>query len=391
MSTSSPTLSSPAPSAPSAPPSPPMRVPLLDLTTQYASLKAEVLPVIERVLDGQQLVGGPEVTKLEAAVAAVSGCDHAVGVSSGTDALLAALMGLGVGPGEEVITTPFTFFATAAAIWRVGARPVFVDIDEATYNLDPTLIDAAVTDRTRAIMPVHLYGQMAQMTPILDLAKRRGLRVIEDAAQSIGATQRGHPAGSLGDCGCLSFFPTKNLGGAGDGGMVTTNHAQLAASLRQLRNHGMEPKYYYPHIGGNFRLDTIQAAYLLVKLPHLDTWSARRRANAAIYDEMLGDVEGISTPVILKDNVSIYNQYVIRTPRRDALRAHLAANGVGSEVYYPLCLHEQACFRELGYGRGDFPLAERAADEVVALPIYPELEEEQVRYVATCIRDFAGA
>lgn len=365
---------------------PRMQVPLLDLKMQYASLRQEILPALEAVLESQQLINGPAVRQFEEAVAAYSGCAAAVGVSSGTDAILCALMALEIGPGDEVITSPYTFFATAGCITRVGACPIFVDIDPATYNIDVTKIDAAVTPRTRAIMPVHLFGQMADMDPLMTLAKKHSLAVIEDAAQSIGAAYKGHRAGSIGTLGCLSFFPSKNLGGAGDGGMIVTNDKLLAQRLAIFRNHGMDPKYYHKWVGGNFRLDTLQAAYLLVKLKHLDQWSEQRRRNAALYDQLLADCPQIVRPVIHRDNVSIYNQYVIRSPQRDALKTHLTACGIGCEIYYPLSLHEQECFRDLGYKRRSFPESEKAAAQTLALPIYPELTTEQITYVAECVK-----
>lgn len=365
-----------------------MKVPLLDLKSQYAALRGEILPALEAVLESQQLIGGPAVARLEAAVAAYCGCAYGVGVSSGTDALLCALMGLDIGPGAEVITTPYTFFATAGSIMRAGARPVFVDIDLATFNIDPDRISAAVTSRTRAIMPVHLFGQMAEMDPIMAVADRHGLAVIEDAAQSIGARYKGRPSGSIGTVGALSFFPTKNLGGAGDGGMMVTANASLAHRLAILRNHGMEPKYHYQWIGGNFRLDTLQAAYLLVKLQHLDEWSARRRANGDLYRQRLAGCDEIICPHISPANQTIFNQFVIRSPQRDGLKAHLAAHGIGTEIYYPLSLHEQPCFKSLGYRRGDFPNSELAAAQALALPIYPELSAQQIHYVADTILAF---
>ncbi len=365
-----------------------MKVPLLDLKPQYAALRNEILPAIEAVLDSQQLIGGPAVGQLEAAVAAYCGCAHGVGVSSGTDALLCALMGLDIGPGAEVITTPYTFFATAGSIMRAGAKPVFVDIEPRTFNIDPERISAAVTSHTRAIMPVHLFGQMADMDPIMAIAARHGLAVIEDAAQSIGAKYKGRPSGSIGTVGALSFFPTKNLGGAGDGGMMVTSDATLAHRLAILRNHGMEPKYHYQWIGGNFRLDTLQAAYLLVKLKHLEEWSARRRTNADLYLQRLAGCNGVTCPYTSPANQTIFNQFVIRSPRRDQLKAHLAAHGVSTEIYYPLSLHEQPCFKSLGYRRGDFPISEAAADQSLALPIYPELTATQIHYVADTILAF---
>ncbi len=375
------------PSIPAAMPAR-MTVPLLDLKPQYAALADQLRPAVEEVLQSQVLINGPAVAKLEAAIAAYSDAQAGVGVSSGTDALLCALMGLDIGPDHEVITTPFTFFATAGSIARVGAKPVFVDIDPVTFNIDPARIEAAITPRTRAIMPVHLFGQVADMDPIMAIAKRHNLAVIEDAAQAIGATYRGKKAGSIGTAGCFSFFPTKNLGGPGDGGMIVTQDTKLAARLTALRNHGSQVRYYHQEVGANFRLDTLQAAYLLVKLPHLDGWSAKRRQNAALYDQLLANVPQVTTPQVTAGNVSIYNQYVIRVEKRDDLRAFLAENGVGSEVYYPLCMHQQACFANLGYKTGDLPESERAASEVLALPIFPELAEAQITYVGGKIAEF---
>ncbi len=365
-----------------------MQVPLLDLKAQYATIKDEMLPAVEAVMASQYFINGPEVKELEAQVAAYSGCKAAVGVSSGTDALLAALMALGIGPGDEVITTPYTFFATAGSIWRTGARPAFVDIEPDTFNIDAAKIAAAVTDKTKAIMPVHLFGQVAEMDPIRAVAKKRDLYVIEDAAQAIGAEYKGRRAGSIGTVGCFSFFPSKNLGGMGDGGMIATQDAELVDRLTQCRNHGSKPKYYHKWVGGNFRLDTIQAAGLIVKLRHLDDWSAGRRANAARYNELFADFEPVVTPAVRDYNVSIYNQYVIRVPRRDELQAFLKGRDVGTAIYYPLSLHQQECFASLGCKKGDFPESERAAAESLALPIYPELTDEQISYVADTIKEF---
>jgi dTDP-4-amino-4,6-dideoxygalactose transaminase len=298
-------------------------------------------------------------------------------------------MSLEIGGGDEVITTPFTFFATAGCIVRTGAKPVFVDIDPRTYNINPQLIAAAVTKKTKAIMPVHLFGQMADMDPIMDVAKKHGLAVIEDAAQSITSTYKGRKAGSIGTVGCFSFFPSKNLGGIGDGGMVVTNEKGLYERLVMMRNHGQNPKYYYKYIGGNFRLDPIQAAALLVKLPHLDEWSRARRRNADYYNRKFA-ATSVITPYVSPDCMSIYNQYVIRVPKRDKVIAHLRKNNIGCEIYYPLPMHLQECFAYLGYKRGDFPQAEKAANEVMAIPIYPELTDEMKNYVAETIRAFLG-
>jgi dTDP-4-amino-4,6-dideoxygalactose transaminase len=361
-----------------------MQVPLLDLKAQYATIKKEVLTAVSEVLESQCCIGGPKVAELEAKILAISDCKFAVGVSSGTDAILNCLMSLEIGAGDEVITSPFTFFATAGCIARVGAKPVFVDIDPRTYNINPKLIEAAVTKKTRAIMPVHLFGQMADMEPVMTIAKKHGLSVIEDAAQSITSTYKGKKAGSIGNVGCFSFFPSKNLGGIGDGGMVVTSDKQLYERLSIMRNHAMNPKYYHKYVGGNFRLDPIQAAALLVKLPHLDKWSQARRRNAAYYDKKFaGSV--VKTPFISPDCVSIFNQYVIRVPRRDELIKTLRDKNIGCDIYYPVPMHLQECFKSLGYKQGDFPAAEKAADEVLALPIYPELTDEMKDYVAETI------
>ena len=366
-----------------------MQVPLLDLKTQYASIKDEVLAAVSEVLETQVCIGGPKVVELEEKVAAASNCRYAVGVSSGTDAILNCLMSLGIGAGDEVITTPFTFFATAGCIVRVGARPVFVDIDNETYNIDPNLIEQSITKRTRAIVPVHLFGQMADMDPIMEIAEKYSLVVIEDAAQSITSTYKGRKAGSIGAAGCFSFFPSKNLGGAGDGGMIVTNNEQLYGHLKTMRNHGANPKYYHRFIGGNFRLDAIQAAIILVKLSHLDEWSEARRRNAAFYDEMFAGTI-VKTPCINPDCVSIYNQYVIRIPNRDEVMALLRKENIGCEIYYPCPMHLQECFSNLGYKQGDFPEAETASKEVLAIPIYPELTIDMRDYVAEKILSFSG-
>lgn len=374
-----------------------MKVPLLDLKAQHGPLREEILATMARVLDSSEFILGSEVAGLESEVAAYSGCKHGIGVSSGTDALLVALMALDIGPGDEVITTPFSFFATAGAVVRLGAKPVFVDIDPATYNLDPELLRKAITPKTKAIIPVHLYGQCADMGPILEAAA--GIPVIEDAAQSIGAEYRdGRRAGSMGLMGCLSFFPSKNLGALGDGGMVVTNDAALAEKLRILRAHGSKPKYYHKLVGGNFRLDALQAAVLRVKLKHLDSWTAKRQGNAERYERLLGASAllkdaGVRAPVPVyresgKKHFHIYNQFVLRAPRRDDLRASLQAAGVGVEVYYPVPFHLQECFKSLGYAPGDFPESEKAAQETLALPIYPELAEAQQAYVIESLSSF---
>ncbi len=364
-----------------------MQVPLLDLKAQYATIKDEVLAGVAEVLESQRCIGGPKVEELEKKIAEASDCRYGVGVSSGTDALLNCLMSLEIGPGDEVITTPFTFFATVGCIARVGAKPVFVDIDPKTYNIDPDRIAAAVTDKTKAIMPVHLYGQMADMDAIMAIAEKHNLAVIEDAAQSISSTYKGKKAGSIGTAGCFSFFPSKNLGGIGDGGMVVTDDEKLYQRLVQMRNHGMDPKYYHKYIGGNFRLDPIQAVALLVKLPHLDSWSEARRRNAAYYnDKFSGTV--VQTPYISPDCQTIYNQYCIRLPRRDEVVAHLRANNIGCEIYYPVPAHLQECFASLGHQEGAFPESEKAAKEIMALPVYPELTDEMQDAVVDAILTF---
>jgi dTDP-4-amino-4,6-dideoxygalactose transaminase len=364
-------------------------VPLLDLRSQFATIELEVREAMERVIRSQHFILGPEVESLEKEIASYSGCQFGVGVSSGTDALLVALMAIGVGEGDEVITTPYTFFATVGCIRRLGAIPVFVDIEPRTFNIDAAKIDRVVSERTRAIVPVHLYGQMAEMEPIMEIARRHKIRVIEDAAQAIGAEFRGLRAGSIGDLGCFSFFPSKNLGAFGDGGMVTTNDPELAERVRLLRSHGSKPKYYHRIIGGNFRLDAIQAAVLRAKLKHLDRWTTARQQNAEAYrrlfhqaqltnDTCSSDEEGpceVALPYEAPAMRHIYNQFVIRVDKkkRDELIMHLANDGIGSEVYYPLSLHMQECFSDLGYKAGDFPESESAARESLALPIYPEL------------------
>jgi dTDP-4-amino-4,6-dideoxygalactose transaminase len=367
-----------------------MNVPLLDLQAQYASLRDEVRVAVERVLDSQRFVLGEEGRKLEASIAEYTRTKHAIGCASGSDAVLLALMALDVGPGDEVITTPFTFFATAAAITRLGARPVFVDVDPSSYNLDTSQVADAITEQTKALLPVHLYGQCAEMDPLLEIHERLRIPIVEDAAQAIGATDRGEPAGSMGAIGCFSFYPTKNLGGAGDGGMLTTNDDDLAARLRRLRAHGGANEYEHAEVGVNSRLDELQAAVLNVKFPHLDKWSDARARKAAVYDELLLDVNfELIPPATREEARHIYHQYVIRVPRhRDALMEHLKQHGVGTKVYYPIPLHRQECFAYLGYKEGEFPESERAARETVALPIYPELTETQQAYVVETIKSF---
>jgi len=364
-----------------------MNIPLLDLKAQYTTIKGDIIAAVGEVLETQWCIGGPKVSELEEKIAAISDCRYGVGVSSGTDAILNSLMSLGIGPGDEVITSPFTFFATVGCLTRVGAKPVFVDIDPRIYNLNPALIETVLTEETRAIMPVHLFGQMADMDAIMELAGKYDLKVVEDAAQSITSTYKGRKAGSLGTAGCFSFFPSKNLGGIGDGGMVVTNDEALYKHLQIMRNHGMDPKYYHHYVGGNFRLDAIQAAALLVKLPYLEEWSEGRRRNAAYYNaKFAGTV--VQTPPISPDCVSIFNQYCIRVPRRDEVKAHLQEQGIGCEIYYPLPLHLQECFSYLGYRESDFPEAEKAAREVLAIPIYPELTDAMKDTVVETILAF---
>jgi dTDP-4-amino-4,6-dideoxygalactose transaminase len=357
-------------------------IPLLDLKVQYASIREEIREAVDRVMDSQHFILGPEVEALEREVAEYCHCRHAIGVSSGTDALLVVLMAMDIRPGDEVITSSYSFFATAGAIARLGATPVFVDIDAATFNIDPAALESGITRRTRAILPVHLYGQMADMEAILQIASKHKLPVIEDAAQAIGAERSGYRAGSAGDAGCLSFFPSKNLGGAGDGGMVTTNDAELAERVRMLRNHGFRTRYHNELLGGNFRLDALQAAVLRIKLRHLDRWTEARQNNAAEYRRVLPP--GVGLPIEVPGR-HVYNQFVIRHPRRDALIEYLKAQQIGCEVYYPVPLHLQKCFESLGHQPGKFPVSERASRETLALPIYPELTKEMIRRIARAI------
>jgi len=364
-----------------------MKVPLLDLKAQYATIQDEVLAAVAEVLQSQVCIGGPKVAELEQRIAALSGCQFGIGVSSGTDALLASLMALGIGPGDEVITTSFTFFATAGCIARTGALPVFVDIDPRTYNIDPSKIEAAVTERTKAIIPVHLFGQMCDMDPIMEIAARRNLYVIEDAAQAISASYKGRQAGSMGTVGCFSFFPSKNLGAAGDGGMIVTNDAALHERLVTMRAHGSKPKYYHKFVGGNFRLDPLQAAVLLVKLPHLEAWSEARRRNASSYDRAFAG-SPVGTPWISPECISIFNQYVIRAGDRDALMQALKSDGIGTEVYYPLPMHRQECFAGKCRAAGSLQESEAAAREVLALPVYPELTRPMLTFVAQTVLGF---
>jgi dTDP-4-amino-4,6-dideoxygalactose transaminase len=376
-----------------------MGVPLLDLKAHHEPLHKEVMAAIEQTFRSQAFILGPEVGKLEERVASYSQTQFAIGVSSGTDALLIALMAIGVGPGDEVITTPYSFFATAGAVARLGAKPVLVDIDPITYNIDPSKIGKVITSKTKAMIPVHLYGQCADMAPMLDLAQRHNLKVIEDAAQAIGSEYHdGRRAGSMGTIGCLSFFPSKNLGALGDGGMVVTNDQELAERIKVLRVHGGKPKYYHKLIGGNFRLDTIQAAVLNVKLNYLDDWTRRRQENAVRYETLFqqsGLVQKgkVRLPATVyresgAKHYHIYNQFVLRVEKRDGLMAYLKEKGIGTEIYYPVPFHLQECFRYLGHKEGDFPESERAAKETVAIPIYPELSSAQQVEVVESIASF---
>jgi dTDP-4-amino-4,6-dideoxygalactose transaminase len=383
-------------------------VPLLDLKAQFAQIRAEVMPVIDEVCTSQHFILGEHVRALEEDVAGYCAASVGIGVSSGTDALLLALMVLNIGAGDEVITSPFTFFATAGTIARTGARPVFCDIDPVTFNLSPAAVQTFIDDhcavrdeglinrttggRIKALMPVHLYGQSADMDPLMAIARRHRLKVIEDAAQAIGSEYKdGVRAGTIGDVGCFSFFPTKNLGAFGDAGLCTTNDAELAENMRVLRVHGGKPKYFHALIGGNFRIDELQAAVLRVKLKYLDGWTAGRQRNAAYYDAAFADAglgAKLRTPIAVAGYRHIFNQYVVRAQNRDALRARLTERGIGSEIYYPVPLHLQKCFAYLNYRAGDFPQSERAAGETLALPIYPELEQAQLAHVVATIAEF---
>ena len=364
-------------------------VPLLDLKEQYATIKSEIREAIDRVLESQAFILGSEVSEFEESVRQYLGCEYAIGVSSGTDALLLSLMALEIGPGDEVVTTPYTFFATAGSIARTGAKIVFVDIEEDSFNIDPAKLSEAITDRTKAIVPVHLYGRSANMDGVMEAARAAGIPVIEDSAQSIGARCGDRLVGTIGDLGCFSFFPAKNLGGYGDGGLVATNDEGLAEACRKLRVHGGERRYYHESVGGNFRLDALQAAILRVKLPYLDGWNAARRANAIRYRELLtslAEAGQITLPLVGEGDVS--NQFCIRIEERDRLQAHLSERGISTAIYYPLSLHQQQCFADLGYGEGDFPISERCANTSLALPVYPEVGEDAIGYVVDSIGEF---
>jgi len=379
-----------------------LKVPLLDLTRQYESIREEIESAAIEVFESQRFIGGPKIEEFERVMAEYCGSKYAVGVSSGSDALLISLMVEGIGSGDLVITTPYTFFATAGAIARVGAKPVFVDINEKTYNIDPEKLNELVNSfndgqrsKLKAIIPVHLYGQCADMGPILETAKELGIIVIEDAAQAIGSEYEFGDAsvkraGSMGDYGCFSFFPSKNLGAFGDGGMVTTNSRESYNRLKSMRNHGQNPKYYYESVGGNFRLDALQAAILTIKLKYLDQWSERRIKNAETYRTLFEQkgISGIELPY-KKEARHIYNQYVINAgAKRDSLKEYLLSNGIGCEIYYPLCLHEQECFKYLSYNSGDFPVSEEAAKNTLAIPVYPELDQEELSYIVDIFDDF---
>lgn len=385
-----------------------MKVPLLDLKPQYNSLKKELDEAILKVAESQYFILGPEVEKMEKAFCDYLNCKKAIGVSSGTDALLLALMGIGVGPGDEVIVPTYSFFATAGVVSRLNATPVLVDSDPVTFNIDPEKIEKKITTKTKAIIPVHLYGQSCDMDAVMEIARKHGLKVIEDAAQAIGVQYKdGKFVGTIGDIGCYSFFPSKNLGGYGDGGLVVTNDEKLGEHLHILRVHGGYPKYYHKFIGGNFRIDAIQSAVINVKLPHLDSWSDQRRKNAGLYNKQfveMGLSEGtgkinfdtknkvLLPKAVYKEsgvkNYHIFNQYIIRVEKRDELRKYLSENEVGNEIYYPVPFHLQECFADLGYVKGDFPNAEFAADTSIALPIYPELSEDQIKFVVEKIKEF---
>jgi dTDP-4-amino-4,6-dideoxygalactose transaminase len=379
--------------APSAVP-----VPLLDLRKQYAAIREEVKRTADELFESQMFILGPRVEAFEKAIAAYVGTKHAIGMSSGTDAQLAAMMALRIGPGDDVVTSPYTFFSTAGAVARLGARPVFCDIDPVTFNVDPAKLEKAITPKTKAIQPVHLYGQCADMAPILDVARKKGIPVIEDACQSLGAAYEGKKAGAMAEFGCFSFFPSKNLGGFGDGGMVTTNDEAAAQGLRAMRMHGETSRYHHRFVGGNFRLDAFQAAILHVKLPHLDGWAEGRRKNAkeieALYLESGGlpyEKGGLSFPREAAGCHHVYNQFVVRVGkgRRDALKERLSERQIGNAIYYPVPLHLQECFAYLGGKAGDFPESEKAAGETLALPVFPELSAEQKRFLAFALAEFS--
>lgn len=368
-----------------------MNIPLLDLKAQFQPLRTEIMTAVQTVCDEQGFILGPRVVAFEESVAKYVGARYAISCASGSDALLLSLMAMGVGPGDEVITVPFTFFATAGAVSRLGAKPVFIDIQPDTFNLDPTQLERAVTSRTKAIIPVHLFGQCADMPAINQIAKAKRVQVIEDACQAIGAGQGGKRAGVLADTACFSFFPSKNLGGFGDGGMITTDDQELADALAMLRVHGSRVRYLHEAIGINSRLDALQAVVLDIKLKYLDQWAEGRRRNAARYEQLFqqaGLLNRVTLPSTTAGNFHVYNQYTVRVSKRDDLRAHLKEKGVGTEIYYPVPMHLQNCYQDLGYRKGAFPLSERAAEEVLSLPIYAELTDAQLTYVVDMMADF---
>lgn len=372
-----------------------MRIPMTDLKIQHAAMKDDINRAVERVMNSGQFILGPEVEAFEEEMASYCGTRYAVGVASGSDALTLSLLACGVKPGDEVITTPFTFVATATAITHCGAIPVFADINPLTYNIDPEQIEPQITNRTRAILPVHLFGQPAEMQPIIELANKFDLKIIEDCAQALSALYKGQKVGSLGDAGCFSFFPSKNLGACGDGGIITTNDPQIAETAKILRQHGAKTSYYYILTGFNSRLDAIQAAILRVKLTHLDYWSELRRQKAALYTRLLGEIDGIETPHIAEYSITSANYYTIRLSNhaidRNKFRKHLASRGIETNIYYPLSLHLQEIYRHLGYRRGDFPQSEEAQERVLSLPIYPEITSQDLTEVASEIREFYRA
>ena len=365
-----------------------MKVPLLDLKPQYEQIKEKVMPEIMKVIENQAFILGPRVEQTEKELAEYIGTKHSIGCSSGTDALILALMALDIGAGDEVITTPYTFFATASAIVRVGAKPVFIDIEPDTYLMDVTKIEAAITPNTKAIMPVHLFGQCVDMDPLMEIAKKKNLKVVEDACQAISAEYKGKQAGSIGDIGCFSFFPSKNLGCFGDGGLMTTNSDELSNRLKGLRVHGGTQQYHHQEVGINGRLDALQAAVISVKLPYLSDWSKSRRENAEKYNKLFEGNAKIETPTTKDGNYHIFNQYILNVDNRDELKAHLMENEIGCSIYYPISLHEQKCFAFLGYKKGDFPNSEAACNRTIALPIFPELPEESLEFVAKTINEF---
>ncbi len=368
------------------------QIPLLDLKAQYNSIKGEIEPAIKIVIESQYFIGGPKLKEFEKNIAAYCQSPYALGVSSGTDALLLALMALDIKPGDEVIVPVYSFFATAGCVSRIGAIPVFVDIDPATYNIDPDKIENAITDKTKAIMPVHLYGQLADMASISQIAKTHGLFVIEDAAQAIGSEdEEGNRAGTFGDVGCFSFFPSKNLGAFGDGGLVTTKNEELYKKMDYLKNHGANPKYYHKYVGGNFRLDALQAAVLDIKLKYLDDWTSGRQKNAAYYASKINLSllsEHIKTPIANPGNRHIYNQYILRSNKRNELLSYLKSKDIGCEIYYPVTFNNQECFRYLGHKKGDFPVAEKAAEDTLAIPVYPELSKLQMDHIIQSMNEF---